>query len=60
MNTKILEAIGHFIDTNYISAYEVEGYFGFAYLIVGGHKWHFYIDQEGELKIEKLELLIKK
>lgn len=60
MNTKILEAIGQWIDTNYISAYEIEGYFKFAYLTVGGHKWHFYIDQEGELKIEKLELLIKK
>ena len=60
MNTKILEAIGQWIDTNYISKYEIEGYFKFAYLTVGGHKWHFYIDQEGELKIEKLELLIKK
>ena len=56
MNTKILEAIGQFIDSNYISAYEIEGYFKFAYLTVGDHKWHFFIDQEGELQIEKLEV----
>ena len=60
MNTKILEAIGRFIDRYNISGYEIEGYFGFAYLIVGGHKWHFYIDQDGELQREKLELQIKK
>ena len=56
MNTKILEAIGQFIDNNYISGYEIEGYFGFAYLIVGDHKWHFFVDQEGELQSEKLEV----
>ena len=60
MNTKILEAIGRFIDSNYISKYEIEGYFGFAYLTVGDYKWHFYIDQDGELQSEKLELQIKK
>lgn len=60
MNIKILEAIGRFIDSNYISGYEIEGYFGFAYLTVGDHKWHFYIDQDGELQSEKLELQIKK
>ena len=38
MNTKILEAIGKFIDSNYISAYEIEGYFNFGYLTVGDHK----------------------
>ena len=56
MNTKILEAIGKFIDSNYISAYEIEGYFNFGYLTVGDHKWHFFIDQEGELQSEKLEV----
>ena len=56
MNTKILEAIGRFIDSNYIPEYEIEGYFKFAYLTVGDHKWHFFIDQEGELQIEKLEV----
>ena len=56
MNTKILEAIGRFINSNYIPEYEIEGYFKFAYLTVGDHKWHFFIDQEGELQIEKLEV----
>ncbi len=56
MNTKILEAIGRFIDSNYISKYKIEGYFNFGYLTVGDHKWHFFIDQEGELQSEKLEV----
>lgn len=56
MNTKILEAIGRFIDSNYIPEYEIEGYFNFGYLTVGDHKWHFFIDQEGELQSEKLEV----
>jgi hypothetical protein len=55
MNTKILEAIGQFVDANYLSEFKIEGYFGFAYLTVGDHKWHFFIDQEGELQSEKLE-----
>jgi hypothetical protein len=56
MNTKILEAIGQFVDANYLSEFKIEGYFGFAYLTVGDHKWHFFIDQEGELQSEKLEV----
>ena len=56
MNTKILEAIGQFIDNNYISGYEIEGYFGFAYLTVGDYKWHFFVDVDGNVQSEKLEV----
>ena len=31
MNVKIFEAIGKFIDNNYLIKYTIEGYFGFAY-----------------------------
>ena len=59
MNVKIFEAIGKFIDNNYLIKYTIEGYFGFAYLKVdtdeGEVVWNFYLDNEGEVKyiIEK-------
>lgn len=34
MNKKIFGAIGEFIDKNYLTEYEIEGYFGEAYLKV--------------------------
>ena len=55
MNTRILEAIGKYIDANYLTHYEVEGYFGFAYLKVPEGEddiivWEFFIDRNNELQ----------
>jgi|688.fasta_scaffold1453713_2 hypothetical protein len=55
MNTRILEAIGKYVDANYLTRYEVEGYFGFAYLKVPTGEgsiivWEFFIDSNNELQ----------
>ena len=34
MHIKLLTAIGKFLDKGYITQYEIEGYFGFAYLTI--------------------------
>jgi len=57
MNKKILEAIGSFVDQNYLSAYTIEGYFGFAYLKVISREgdeivWHCYPDKNNDIVIE--------
>lgn len=56
MNVKILEAIGKFVDSNYLTNYTIEGYYGFAYLKLitneGEVVWHYYLNSEGEVKCE--------
>jgi hypothetical protein len=61
MNKKIFEAIGEFIDKHYfyLSIYTIEGYFGFAYLIIpvpdeNPIKWKFDIIKD-EVVIEKVD-----
>ena len=34
MHIKLLEAIGKFLDRGYVTQYSIEGYYGFAYLII--------------------------
>jgi hypothetical protein len=58
MNKKIFETIGEFIDKHYLNMYSIEGYFGFAYLIVptsdGNQvKWKFDIIED-EVTVEKI------
>ncbi len=54
MNTKLMEAIGQFIDANYYTEYKIEGYFGFAYIVVGDYKWHFFVDMDGNVQREEV------
>ena len=32
MNEKLLQAVGQFVDNNYLTQYEIKGYYGFLYL----------------------------
>lgn len=54
MNVKILEVIGKFVDSNYLTNYTIEGYYGFAYLKLitneGEVVWEYYLDNEGEVQ----------
>jgi hypothetical protein len=59
MNTKLMEAIGQFIDANYYTEYKIEGYFGFAYIVVGDYKWHFFVDMDGNVQREKVGMMIR-